>query len=485
MLGGCERPLVQLGRDDVREARLARAGPPSTAYATPCSCSPASKKCSERRAAARRRVPRAARARSPTRPWISRRRRNESPSYAVARTRSWRKRSVVRRLAPTNSREPLPALAVAGARAISSARISPEQVELERGPTTAAYRSSIRSAGSSVSMRVVSRLSTVSGSSSRVARASANDELADEERVAARRARPAPRPLDRERELVRDGERQLRGRSSASGSSSSRVPWPLRARSARLRARRHADEPRAHRRLPRRGGGAGTATRRRASARPRRRAASASSGSLEERLDGLVELVAARRGRARRPPASTAPRRRTGSRAAEATARGRASSPVTNGCELRAGLPRARCSGVIPTSWRSSVRTAKNGVGDAYCSRAPSSCWKPSASVRSSCDEARLADTGLADELDDLELPHACCVDRLLRELELRLASDDRRRVGLCPRRAADRRHRRVCAITACSLPLTSSGSSRSRRSCARGRARRPSRGSRRASPAP
>ena len=183
----------------------------------------------------------AAGTRAPRRPWRA--------------TRSWRKASAPSSAGTTNS--PSRSQRSGRRRPRSRRRGSrPSRSSSNVGPTTAAYRSSIRSAGSSVSIRVVSRLSTVSGSSSRARRGcAANDELADEERVAARAGGERLDRVGRERELLRDRDRELLG-----GGVRQRLQLEPRARGRRRDSDRLARRSRRSRRRAT-GACAGCATR--------------------------------------------------------------------------------------------------------------------------------------------------------------------------------------------------------------------------------
>ena len=152
--------------------------------------------------------------------------------------------------------------------------------------------------------------------------------------------------------------------------------------------------------------------------------------ALEERLDGLEELLAARRRVERvglrrrqhlgveRDRQQRQPRREVGHHAGDERR------------ELRAGLlaravrrdARELAEQVAPGEERRRRRVLLAGgrqLREAERERAQLA------------DEPRLADARLADELDDPELAHARRVDRVLQELELRLAPDDRSRVDL------------------------------------------------------
>ena len=112
---GCgERALEELCRDDVCEHRCAQS-PAATEYRQAFSWSSASAEVEREDGASSPRLS-AARCSSAVarRPWISRRRRKERPSYAAVRKRSWRKRSESFPPRP-RTRQTAPALEVADA----------------------------------------------------------------------------------------------------------------------------------------------------------------------------------------------------------------------------------------------------------------------------------------------------------------------------------------------------------------------------------
>ena len=173
--------------------------------------------------------------------------------------------------------EPVPARLVAGTSDLVAQDLV-EQLELERRTDDGRVAQQHPVGGSSVSIRVVSSVSTDSGSSSgapcRAAKTSSrrNSGL------------PPARPASVSTASVESACSCATASANASAAASvERLQLEARARPSvgqdRLGApgARHADEPGARRRAGERGAAAGTATRRRASACPRRRSASASS----------------------------------------------------------------------------------------------------------------------------------------------------------------------------------------------------------------
>ena len=257
-LGRClERALVQLGRDDVREAGLRpSAGRDGVAPGRGRSPLPRGSGARAGRLPRRRGRPARSSSAAPTRPWISRPPPNERPSYAVARTRSWR--NARRSLAAVDEElaERRPALERArdaGSRRRGLRRAAAGRTTARRPPRSAAASGR---PGRACRSGPSAAVSTVSGSSfERLAVPGGPDELADEERIAAR-------ALDERRDRVARTERgssatsraSVGGGSLPSGSSSSRRTWsPVRAIGSARRTRRHADEPRARSQAPRRG----------------------------------------------------------------------------------------------------------------------------------------------------------------------------------------------------------------------------------------
>ena len=237
-----------------------------------------------------------ARARAPTRRWMSRRRRNESPSYAVARIRSCLNVNESPAARDDELAEAAPAHAVRRAGDLARAGSRRRQLELERRPDDrrVAQQHPVRRV-ERVDARRQQRLDRL-GQLVRCSVARGEDELAQEERVAAcARAPERSTASVRERVLLGDGERErlrVGGRRAVRARAARRAPPVASGRIDRtvVSSRRRAT---AAARAARRGAAAGTATRRRASARPRRRSASASSARARGSLDDGVEPVAA------------------------------------------------------------------------------------------------------------------------------------------------------------------------------------------------